>query len=102
MKQNQLLIILVLLLIVVVVWIGGNVYHNLNKSTISETTSQEILPINPTFDIQIIDRLKKREKVTPAFELENLPTTIPSRIPASSPSPKLNIQPASDEGQILL
>ena len=102
MKHNQLLIILALLLISVVAWIGTNVYHNLNKSTIPETTSQEILPINPTFDNQTIDNLKKREEVTPVFELEGLPTPIPSRIPVASPSPKLNSQPASSEGQILL
>lgn len=98
MKQNQLIIILVLLLITVVVWIGGNVYHNLNKSTIPEATSQEITPINPTFDTQAIDRLKKREEVAPDFELEGLPTPTPSRPPASSPSSKLNTQPASNEG----
>lgn len=102
MKHNQLIIILVLLLIFVVAWIVANVYHNLNISTIPETTSQEIAPIDPTFDIKTIDKLKKREEVTPVFELENLPTPIPSRIPQASPSSKLNIQTASEEGTIQL
>lgn len=101
MKQNQLLLILVLLLIFVVVWIGGNVYYSLNKSTISETTSQEIAPIDPTFNIQIIDKLKEREIVNPDFELKNIPTPSPSKTPISSPSSSLNIKSASEEGKTL-
>lgn len=101
MKKNQLLIILVLLLITVVVWIGGNVYHNLNKSTISEATSQEIIPIDPTFNTQIIEKLKKRVRVNPNFELVNVPTSAPSKESVSSPSSNLSTKPASNEGKIL-
>lgn len=102
MKHYQVIIILVLLLIFVVVWIVINVYHNLNISTIPETTKQEIAPINPAFDIKTIDKIKKREEVTPLYELENLPTPIPSRIPQASPSSRLNIKTASEEGNIQL
>lgn len=101
MKQSQLVVILVLLLIFVVVWIGGNVYHSLNKSTISEATSQEIAPIDPTFNTQIIEKLKERVRVDPDFELENVPTSTPSKAPLSSPSSSLNTSPALDEGEIL-
>lgn len=98
MKRNQIIIILALLLIAVVVWIAINVYHNLKESTISEVTNQEILPINPSFDTKVIEILKEREEVSPAFELEKLPTPVPSKTPESSPSSKLNTQPPSDEG----
>lgn len=101
MKQNQFLVILILLLIFVVVWIGENVYHSLNKSTISDATSQEIAPINPTFNVKIIEELKKRETVNPDFELENVPTPALSKAPISSPSSNLNTKSASDEGKIL-
>ncbi len=73
MVQNRQLIILALLLIFVMVWIGGSVYHNLTKSTISEVTKQEILPINPTFDTNIIEDLKKRRVISPNFEV-TIPT----------------------------
>jgi|SRR3989344_8771099 len=101
MKQNQLMIILVLLLIFVIAWIGGNVYRNLKQSTISEATSQEIAPIDPTFNFQIIEDLKKRQAVSPVFELENSSTPTPSRAPISSPSSNLNEKNASVEGKIL-
>ena len=97
MKQKQIFVIVVLIFIFVLVWVAVNIYHNLNKSTISENTSQEILPIDPVFDIGVIDRLKKREKIPPAFELENLPAS-PAKTPKSSPSSNLNSQQSSSPG----
>lgn len=95
MRQNQFIIILVLLLIFVIAWIGGNVYHNLKQSTISDVISQEITPIDPTFNLQIIESLKKRQTVNPVFELET------SSTPNPSPSSNLNAKNASNEGKIL-
>ncbi|MEK7517204.1 MAG: hypothetical protein AAB583_01540 [Patescibacteria group bacterium] len=98
MKQKQLFIIIVLIFIFVLVWVAGNIYHNLNKSTISQHTSQDILPIDPFFNIGVIDNLRKREKITPAFELENLPTSVPTKIPTSSPSSSLTSRESSTQG----
>lgn len=95
MKQKQFLIIIILLLVFVIVWVGVNIYNNLNESTISEATSQEILPINPTFDIQTINKLKQRHAVNPAFELVN---KIPLEAPISSSGSSLDTQPASQGG----
>ena len=97
MTHNRLLIILVLLLIFVVVWVVGNTYHNLNKSTISEETSREILPITPSFDLQTIDKLKKRKKINPIFKLERSPTPTSLQPQISSPSPRLNEESTSQE-----
>lgn len=101
MRQNQFIIILVLLLIFVIAWIGTNVYRNLKQSTISEAINQEITPIEPTFNIQIIEDLKKRQAVSPVFELEALSAPTPSRTPISSPSSNLNEKNATGEGKIL-
>lgn len=97
MKQKQFIIILILLFIFVIVWVGGSIYHNLNKSTISEATSQEILPINPTFDIQTIEKLKQRYTVNPAFELVN---KTPLEALISSSGSDLNTQTVSQGAQL--
>ncbi|MBI2028067.1 MAG: hypothetical protein HYT07_00525 [Candidatus Levybacteria bacterium] len=96
MKQNKLIVILVLLLIIVIVWVGGNVYHNLNKSTISELTAQEILPIDPNFDTKALDELKKRKPVNPIFE-SAIETPTPSPVATSSGNIDLDTEESSQE-----
>lgn len=83
MKQKDILIILVLLFIFVVVWIGGSIYHSIANSTISETTSEDISPITPTFDTKTVNNLKERQKINPSFEMQSIiptPTTLPIEI----------------------
>lgn len=92
-----MLIIIILLFIFVLVWVGGNIYHSGINSTISEGTSQNIIPIAPNFDIGAIDKLKTREKVVPVFDLGDTAPT-PIALP-SALAPSLN---ASQEGKLLL
>ena len=83
--------------IFVVAWIGGNIYHSIATSTISKTTNEDILPIDPTFDIKTINKLRLRQKVNPSFELGDVvqtPTPFPFEI--LSP-PKLY-----EEGKLIL
>ena len=83
MKQKDILIIIILLFIFTLVWVGGSIYHSAINSTISETISKDISPIAPAFDMKTVDNLKKRQKITPSFELENIiptPTIIPALI----------------------
>lgn len=97
MKQKDILIILILLFIFVIAWIGGNIYHSIVSSTISETTSQNISPIKPFFDTKTVNKLKLRQKIIPSFELGNIaptPTPIPSEISSSKNS--------TQEGKLLL
>ena len=96
MKQKDILAIIILLFIFILAWIGGSIYHSGVSSTISDDTSRDIAPIPPTFDKQAIDKLKLREKITPAYGLESVsPTPIIS--PTLLPSPI-----ASEEGRLLL
>jgi len=97
MKRKDILIILVLLFISIVAWIGGNIYHSIANSTISETLNRDISPITPTFDTQTINKLKQRQKINSSFELGNItptPTPIPSEI--------LLPQNATEEANIIL
>ena len=96
-KQQDILIIIILLFIFALVWIGGSIYHSANNSTISETTSKDISPIAPVFDTKVIDKLKERQKITPAFELESVTPT-----PIVLPAPKILPQNASEGGKLLL
>lgn len=68
MKRRDILIILASIFIFVLIWIGFNIYHSSVKSTISESTSMQISPISPNFDTTVIDKLKKRQVVTPVYQ----------------------------------
>jgi hypothetical protein len=95
LKQKDTLIIVILLFVFVLVWIGESVYKSTVSSTISEDVSKEILPISPNFDTKSIGNLKSREKITPAYELQDT-VPIPSALPKISSSPK-----ASRGGELL-
>lgn len=68
MKKKEIILIITSVFIISIIWIIFNVYHNLITSTISETLSARILPINPNFDTKTIEKLKKRKKISPIFE----------------------------------
>ena len=95
MKQKNTLIIVILLFIFVLIWIGQSVYESANTSTISESVGQEISPITPIFDIDTINKLKSREKITPSYDVQNV-------VPIPVISPTLPYLPnASGEGILL-
>lgn len=75
MKQKELLIILIPIVLVIFAWIVFNIYHNAVSSTIPETTTIQIQPIKPNFNMQIIDQLKQRVVSSPVFELEQVKET---------------------------
>ncbi|MDO8620956.1 MAG: hypothetical protein Q7R31_01610 [Candidatus Levybacteria bacterium] len=87
MKQKDIILILTLTSIIVISWIAFSVYHNLATSTISQVQSVDIKSINPTFDTKTIDKLKKRDRVSPIYEL--LPTPIPIKQATSGGNIKL-------------
>ena len=94
MKQKDILTILILLFIFVAAWIGSSIYHSIVNTTISETTSQDILPIQPNFDVQTINNLKQRQNLNPSFELvAATPTPSPSPIPVVIPTEIPTVEP---------
>jgi len=84
MKRKDILMILVPIFIIVVFWIGFSIYHGIVSSTISEVENLQITPISPDFDTKTIQGLKKRQTVTPTYQINatsqspGLPTPTPS------------------------
>jgi hypothetical protein len=98
MKQKDTLITVILLFIFVLTWIGESVYRSAVSSTIPENVSKEIAPITPTFDTNAIEKLKSREKITPAYDVQNIAPISPTPIALPTlPYP----QNASEEGELL-
>lgn len=97
MKQKDILIIIILLFIFALAWIAGGIYHSAVKSTISQSTNQDMSPITPSFDTKTIDKLKERRKIIPSFELGPITPT-----PVVLPTLKISPQKASEEGKLLL
>ena len=86
MKRKDLLIILIPSFIFVILWIVFSIHHAINTPTITDSENMQIIPISPNFDTKAIEFLKKREIVTPIYEIPgatNNPTPI---IPAPSVS----------------
>ena len=80
MKKKDLVTLLSSIFVFVFIWIGFNIYHNSTFSTIAPLVSAKLSPISPSFDTKTIDKLKKRQNVTPVFQLSapvNLPVSPP-------------------------
>lgn len=77
MKRNQgkaqkdILYISISFFVVVALWISSNIYHAAVTSTISEDLEQKILPIDPNFDAETIEKIKNRRKVAPDYSITN-------------------------------
>lgn len=75
MKRSEIILVLISTTVIVFAWVAFSVYHNFITSTIPETVNTNIQPINPNFDTQTIDELKKRKKTTPLFQIQNTSIT---------------------------
>lgn len=77
-KEKDILFISISTLITAVAWIGFNIYHVSVTSTVVQSLTEKIQPIDGKFDAQTIDSLKKREKIAPISEVSK--ATTPSGI----------------------
>lgn len=94
MKQKDLLFILASSSLLTVIWIGLSIYSSAITSTISDTLGIQIMPIEPTFDRAAIESMKKRDRVSPSFELRIQTTITPT--PVSISQPPLQVVPANE------
>ncbi len=115
MKQNDILILLIPACVIVFVWIAFSVYHSFITSTIPETIHMQITPLKPNFDSQIVEELKRRKKVSPIFDAQQLESTqssvasvpvikhpTPTKSPLPTPSIRLeSIPSATGEGGLV-
>lgn len=85
MKRKDILIILVPTFIFVVFWIIFSINHTINTSTISNVESVQIAPISSSFDKTTLNSLKKREIVTPIYEIAGGASTNPLLSPTPTP-----------------
>lgn len=87
MKQKEILFILSSALLVTIIWVAFNIYHNAITSTISETLAVQIIPIPGKFDTVTIEKLKKRQKITPLYSPEKEINKNENIIPSITISP---------------
>jgi len=69
--QKDILYVSISSFVLVVFWIGFNIYHAAVTSTITPDLQLDITPIDPTFNLQAISKLKTRHTVIPVYELKN-------------------------------
>ena len=69
MKSKDIIILLVSGFLLVIAWIVFNIYHSSVESTTPEEIKQEIIPITPIFDQPTIDKLNRRAKISPIYEI---------------------------------
>lgn len=62
MNRKELAIIAIITFITVLVWIVMGIYFAKTKSTLTDVQLQQIVPLTPTFDNDIIKQLEKREE----------------------------------------
>lgn len=53
------LILSILTLITVILWVAVEVYHALSRSTIPKVTQEQLTPLDPRLNREIIDELKE-------------------------------------------
>lgn len=61
MNRKELTIIAIITFITVLVWMVMGIYFAKTKPTLTDVQLQQIVPLTPTFDNDIIRQLEKRE-----------------------------------------
>jgi len=77
MKQKEILFVIVSFFILIVIYVVFSIYHNSVTSTIPDALNIQVLPISSTFDEKAISDLKKRDNITPVFQV-GLDTPVPT------------------------
>lgn len=99
MKKNDVLFILISTVILAFAWIVFNIIHENVTSTITQTVTSEIAPIQPTFDKKTIDALKQRAQVSPIYTLSSTsPTPVPTITQTQAPLATASATQASSGG----
>lgn len=86
MRQKDLLFLILSSTFLALVWIIFTIIHTSLTSTISNTLTQQIQPINGTFDDKTLQVMQRRLQVTPQFQLQIVDTTTPSPTPTEIPT----------------
>lgn len=91
MKKDTIILLLSSFTLLVVVWVIGNIYNASATSTISEDLSAKSMPIDPTFNPDVLTNIRNREQITVSDVLATpsaTPTLTPTLTPALTTIPK--------------
>lgn len=94
--HQDILFVLISSLIVVIAWIGFNIYHIYITSTISEEVQAQLTPIDGIFNTNTLQKLKSRQQVNPAFEIQR---TASQSAPSPSTEPVVTVQQSSESSR---
>lgn len=82
----------ILLLVVVLFWVGIELYTTYSNTTIPEDYTEEIKPLNPALDLDVLDQLERRVDAPEEFEIvlpddvETSPQSITTPPPTERPT----------------
>jgi hypothetical protein len=62
MNRKELAVIAAIILLSVIAWVSFDINHVGNKNTIGTKELQQVKPLTPTFDNDILNGLKLREE----------------------------------------
>lgn len=95
MKQRDLLFLLISSTILAIIWIVFTIAHNALTSTITPTLTQQLIPIQNTFDQKTLQSLQKRQGVTPQYIISVIVSVTPTPTPTLVPISPVNPLPTS-------
>lgn len=81
---KNILYISIFTVFAVTVWIGLNIYHGYTNTTVSKDVNIRVVPIDPSFDLETLNRLKERKSVPVSFtETIQQPQITPEKLLAT-------------------
>lgn len=68
MKQKDFLKILIPLFLLTILWVIFNIYHSYVTSTIEESLTIQIIPIEGKFNNEAVTKIRDRQRIDPLFQ----------------------------------
>jgi hypothetical protein len=84
MKKNykgEILFVVISTTIVSTIWVASDIYNKSVTSTLDETLQFQIQPIQGSFDMQTIQKIRTRTRIAPEFNGEPQPQPQPQSQP---------------------
>jgi hypothetical protein len=95
---KDILILTIITLVTVLSWVSLEVWTVAHQTTVTKITQEQIAPLNPKINTEIIESLKS--KLTLSTEQINQLVSSPPATPSSEPeSPVENAESATESGQ---
>ncbi len=76
--QKDILYLAISSAVLTIAWVSFNIFHTIATSTIEPDLQIQIEPIDPSFDINEIQKIKSRQQIEPIFTLQQSESSSPS------------------------